>query len=499
MVLHQRQSGILMPIASLAGPYGIGTLGKSARRFIDFLNKSGQRVWQILPLTPTSFGDSPYQSPSAFAGNPYFIDLDALRRKGLLKKGEYESEFYGKDPRRVDYAALYTSRYAVLRKAFARFAKWFPDDYYRFCWENREWIEDYALFMTAKGLNSGRAYLEWEDDALRLHKKEALDRLYAEHESEVHFWKFLQYEFALQWNELHAYAKEKGVAILGDIPIYVAADSADVWAGGSLFLLDENGLPKDVAGCPPDYFSPDGQLWGNPLYAWDEHERTGYEWWVRRIRYALTQFDYLRIDHFRGFDTYFAIPYGNKTAVGGEWRHGPGMKLLNEVRRQLGDVPIVAEDLGDLCQSVYDLLRDSGFPGMKVLQFAFDAPGESEYQPHTYPAHCVAYTGTHDNNTTAGWWKTAPAATRRRATEYLGLSKEEGYARGMMRGALASPALWCILPMQDWLDSDARGRINTPSTLGGDNWTWRVLAEELTPSLAKRIRTVCARYGRYGV
>ncbi len=497
MVFEQRQCGVLMPVASLAGPYGIGSLGKSAARFVDFLSRAGQSVWQILPLSPTSFGDSPYQSPSAFAGNPYFIDLDTLRREGLLKKGEYENEAYGANPRRVDYAALYETRYKVLRTAFERFSAWYPDDYYRFCWENRDWIEDYALFMTAKGLNGGRAYLEWEDEGLRLHKKEALDRLYAEHEKEVHFWKFLQYEFTRQWDALHAYAKSKGVSILGDIPIYVSADSADVWANRELFLLDENGVPKDVAGCPPDYFSPDGQLWGNPLYAWDAHEKTKFAWWVRRIRFALAQFDSLRIDHFRGFDTYYAIPYGSVSAVTGEWRHGPGMKLFSEVRRQLGDVPIVAEDLGDLCDSVYALLRDSGFPGMKVLQFAFDAPGESEYQPHTYPRNCVASTDTPDNDPTLGWWRSAPPATKRRAAEYLGLNEKEGFAEGMMRGALQSPALWCILPMQDWLGTGARGRINTPSTLGGTNWTWRVLDEELTAALEKRMRTTCARYGRH--
>lgn len=347
----------------------------------------------------------PYQSPSAFAGNPYFIDLDTLRREGLLKKGEYENEAYGANPRRVDYAALYEARYKVLRTAFERFSAWYPDDYYRFCWENRDWIEDYALFMTAKGLNGGRAYLEWEDEGLRLHKKEALDRLYAEHEKEVHFWKFLQYEFTRQWDALHAYAKSKGVSILGDIPIYVSADSADVWANRELFPARRKRRAEGRRGLPPDYFSPDGQLWGNPLYAWDAHEKTKFAWWVRRIRFALAQFDSLRIDHFRGFDTYYAIPYGSVNAVTGEWRHGPGMKLFSEVRRQLGDVPIVAEDLGDLCDSVYALLRDSGFPGMKVLQFAFDAPGESEYQPHTYPRNCVAYTGTHDNNTTLGWWR----------------------------------------------------------------------------------------------
>ncbi len=493
-----RKSGILLPVASLPGAYGIGTLGRPAFRFIDFLQKAGQSVWQILPLSPTGFGDSPYQSCSAFAGNPYFISPDILRAEGLLTKAECEAEakLYEANRRAVDYGRLYKTRFALLRAAFARFSKWYPDDYYHFCYEQGWWLEDYALFMTAKGLAGGASYLEWPE-ARRLHKKEAIDALYAGHESEVHFWKFLQYEFSRQWAALRAHAKERGVRILGDIPIYVAADSADVWAAPDLFLLDGQGAPTEVAGCPPDAFSADGQLWGNPLYDWAAHERTGYAWWVRRIRYALGLYDVLRIDHFRGFDTYYAIPAGAETARTGEWRTGPGMALFNAVKRALGDdVPIVAEDLGDLFPSVYKLLADSGFPGMKVMQFAFGAPN-SEYLPHNHPKNSVVYTGTHDNTTALAWYKSAPPRQKRMAKRYLNLTPEEGYGMGLVRGALASPADTCIIPLADYLGLGAEARINIPSTLGGANWRWRALDEELSPALARRIASLSSLYGRF--
>ncbi len=488
-----RKSGILMPVASLPGAYGIGTLGKPAFAFVDFLKKAGQAVWQLLPLSPTGYGDSPYQSCSAFAGSPYLIDLDLLRGEGLLKKGEYEACDHGKGDA-IDYGALYRTRFAVLRKAFARFSAWYPDDYYHFCYEQGWWLEDYALYMTAKGLAGGKSYLEWPED-VRLHKKEAIDRLYAEHENEVHFWKFCQYEFRRQWMALKAYAAKQGVALMGDIPIYVAADSADVWASPELFLLEADGTPSAVAGCPPDAFSATGQLWGNPLYDWAYHERTGYAWWVRRIRYALEWYDQLRIDHFRGFDTYYAIPYGAKTAQGGEWRTGPGMKLFRALKQELGEVPIIAEDLGELFPSVYQLLEDSGFPGMKVLQFAFGA-GDSEYLPHNHPVHCVVYTGTHDNTTAAAWFRTAAPAERKKAMRYLGIADKAEGAQGLVRGALASPGELCIIPLADYLGLGAEARINTPSTLGGGNWTWRAKPEYLSAANAKYIAGLAALYGR---
>lgn len=491
-----RKSGILMPIAGLPGKYGIGTLGKSAFDFIDFLKASKQTVWQILPVSPTGFGDSPYQSCSAFAGNPYFIDLDLLKKEGLLKKGEYESLDYGKRENAVDYAALYQNRYLVLHKAFERFSKWYPDDYYHFCYEQGWWLEDYALYMTAKGLNGGRNYLDWPEE-MRSHSKQAIDTLYAEHEKEVHFWKFCQYEFSRQWTALKQYAAKQGIRIMGDIPIYVAADSADVWASPELFLLDENGTPTDVAGCPPDFFSDDGQLWGNPLYRWDYHEKTDFAWWVRRIRYALELYDILRIDHFRGFDTYYAIPYGETTARNGEWRTGPGMKLFCAVKKALGEqLPIVAEDLGELFPSVYELLRETGFPGMKVLEFAFGSGPDNEFLPHNYTEHCIVYTGTHDNTTAADWSKTASAAEKKHAAAYLGLNKEEGWAAGLVRGAMASCAKLCIIPLADHLALGRQARINTPSTLGGTNWLWRASKADLCAANAKKIAAVTERFGR---
>lgn len=489
-----RESGILMPVASLPGPFGIGTLGKPAYDFIDFLKKAHQAVWQILPVSPTGFGDSPYQSCSAFAGNPYFIDFDLLRRDGLLKKSDYETLRFGTDGK-VDYETVEKTHFAVLRKAFAKFSKWYPDDYYHFCYEQGWWLEDYALFMTAKGLNGGVHYRQWPQPQ-RDHAQSAIDALYAEHESEVHFWKFCQYEFQRQWRALKAHAQKQGVRILGDLPIYVSADSADVWAGPQLFQLDEDGTPTTVAGCPPDYFSEDGQLWGNPLYDWDYHRKTGYEWWVRRIRFALELYDMVRIDHFRGFDTYYAIPYGAKNARGGAWRNGPGMELFQKVEQQLGKAEIVAEDLGEMFDSVRRLLSDSGFPGMKVLQFAFDPSGDSEYLPHHYPENCIAYPGTHDNTTVADWLRHAPAKERRKATAYLGLNEEEGLVDGMLRGVLASPAKLAVIPMADWLGLGAAGRINTPSTLGGNNWRWRLKAEQLTPQLAAKMMRKTRLFGR---
>ena len=334
----------------------------------------------------------------------------------------------------MDYAALYHSRYGILRKAFARFSTWYPDDYYRFCYEQGWWLEDYALYMTAKGLYEGKSYLEWPEP-VRSHTPEAIRQLYAEHEAEVHFWKFCQYEFSLQWTALKAYAGENGIEIMGDIPIYVAADSADVWAAPELFLLDACGAPKEVAGCPPDAFSDAGQLWGNPLYDWAHHEKTGFAWWVRRIRYALNFYDILRIDHFRGF------------------------------------------------------------AGMKVLQFAF-GPGDSEYLPHNHPVHCVVYTGTHDNTTAAAWYRTAAPAQRKKAAAYLGLNREEGFAAGLVRGALASPGELCIIPLADYLALGAEARINTPSTLGGANWVWRALPGQLCAANAKKIAALAVLYGR---
>lgn len=490
-----RTAGVLMPVSSLPGQYGIGTLGQGAFNFIDFLHRAGQKVWQILPLSPTGYGDSPYQSVSLFAGNPYYIDLDLLAQDGLLTAEEC-AECRTAD-RQVDYSALYQSRFAVLRKAFARFCVFYPQEYYQFCYEQKAWVEDYALFMTAKGLNGGKPYTQWADKAQRTHAPEAVAALYAEHEDEVHFWKFLQFAFYRQWGALKAYAAQRGVKILGDIPIYAAADSADVWAGGELFLLDKNGLPTAVAGCSPDAFSEDGQLWGNPLYCWQRHAEDGYAWWINRVKFALQIYDMVRIDHFRAFDTYYSIPYGSETARSGKWLEGPGMALFTALYNALGkNLPIVAEDLGDLFESVRVLLRQSGLPGMKVLQFAFGGGADNEYLPHNHVPNSVVYVGTHDNATCKEWLQTLPPHALRQATAYMRLTKAEGLVRGVLRTALASCADLCVLTMQDWLELDEQGRINTPGTLGGGNWRWRAQEAQFTPRLARRMAAQCALYGR---
>ena len=400
-----RESGILMPVSSLPGPYGIGCFGKKAEKFVDFLAAAGQKIWQILPLSPTGYGDSPYQSCSAFAGNPYFIDLDALKAEGLLTAAQLKAEPWGKDPLNVDYGTLYTSRYKILRAAYAAWrrqcagqhgcAHYYPDAYYAFTLENEGWLEDYALYMALKTANGMKSWTQWPRE-YRKREPQALEAFKAENEEEIGFWKFLQYEFSIQWKKLKAYANANNVQILGDIPIYVSADSVDAWVGGPLFELDADGGFARVAGCPPDYFSAEGQLWGNPLYNWPYHKQTGYAWWIQRVRHALGIYDLLRIDHFRGFDTYWAIPADSTTAKTGKWETGPRMELFNALEGALGKLPIIAEDLGELFPSVRELLADSTFPGMKVLQFAFGG-GDSEYLPHNHVKNSVVYPGTHDN------------------------------------------------------------------------------------------------------
>ena len=488
-----RESGVLMPVFSLPGPYGIGCFGKEAYGFVDFLADAGQRVWQILPLAPTGYGDSPYQSCSAFANNPYFIDLDDLADRGLLKKGEYEHLPWGGEAR-VDYGALYQLRWPVLRKAAARFFAFPEDDYYAFCFLNEDWLEDYALYMAAKGENDMKPWQAWPE-ALRRRDPEALAALRKEKAEEIAFWKFLQYQCHRQWSALKAYANRKGVRILGDIPIYVAADSADAWAGGEMFETDAQGRFTRVAGCPPDYFSADGQLWGNPLYDWAWHQKTGYAWWIRRVRHALELYDMVRIDHFRAFDTYYAIPADHTNARNGVWEQGPGTQLFDALRAALGQVPIVAEDLGLLFDSVRKLLADTGLPGMKVLQFAFDPSCDSEYLPHNHTENCVVYPGTHDNATLAEWLATAPKGELAKAKAYLGLHRGEGFAAGMLRGVLASCGKLAVVPAADWLGLGAEGRINTPG-VGQGNWQWRAKPGAFTPALAARMRCTCALYGR---
>ena len=511
-----RESGILMPVSSLPGPYGIGCFGAEALKFVDFLAAAGQHIWQLLPLSPTGYGDSPYQSCSAFAGNPYFIDLDALKADGLLTAAQLKAEPWGTDPLSVDYGTLYTSRYKVLRAAYAawrekyagRFgcAHYYPDDYYAFTLTNESWLNDYALYMALKTANGMKSWAEWPRE-YRLRDAGALTEFAAGQEEEIGFWKFLQYEFAVQWKKVKDYANEKGIKILGDIPIYVSADSVDAWVGGELFELDAQGGFARVAGCPPDYFSADGQLWGNPLYNWPYHKQTGYAWWVRRVRHALGIYDLLRIDHFRGFDTYWAIPAGSSTARTGKWENGPGMDLFRALEAALGKLPIIAEDLGDLVPSVRKLLADSTFPGMKVLQFAFGG-GDNEYLPHNHVKNSVVYPGTHDNTTLTDWWvNAAPAKEKANAAAYLHLTpckptaKEVAAVRtdaariALLRAALGSVADRAIIPMADWLGLGAQAHLNTPGKLGG-NWAWRAAEGFDTALLAGRIEAECAVYCR---
>ena len=511
-----RESGILMPVSSLPGPYGIGCFGAEALKFVDFLAAAGQHIWQLLPLSPTGYGDSPYQSCSAFAGNPYFIDLDALKADGLLTAAQLKAEPWGTDPLSVDYGTLYTSRYKVLRAAYAawrekyagRFgcAHYYPDDYYAFTLTNESWLNDYALYMALKTANGMKSWAEWPRE-YRLRDAGALAEFAAGQEEEIGFWKFLQYEFAVQWKKVKDYANEKGIKILGDIPIYVSADSVDAWVGGELFELDAQGGFARVAGCPPDYFSADGQLWGNPLYNWPYHKQTGYAWWVRRVRHALGIYDLLRIDHFRGFDTYWAIPAGSSTARTGKWENGPGMDLFRALEEALGKLPIIAEDLGDLVPSVRKLLADSTFPGMKVLQFAFGG-GDNEYLPHNHVKNSVVYPGTHDNTTLTDWWvNAAPAKEKANAAAYLHLTpckptaKEVAAVRtdaartALLRAALGSVADRAIIPMADWLGLGAEAHLNTPGKLGG-NWAWRAAEGFDTALLAGRIEAECAVYCR---
>lgn len=489
-----RTSGVLMPISSIPSPYGIGTMGKQARKFVDFLVKGGQKYWQILPICPTSYGDSPYQSFSSFAGNPYFIDLEYLCKDKLLTKKECESFQWGSNPKYVDYGIMYESRYALLRKVYARFTKKEPQDFEKFCENEKQWLDDYALFMALKDANGGQAWSNW-DKSLRLREKKAMEEATEKYSEEIRFYKMLQYLFYQQWNALKAYANEAGIEIIGDVPIYVAGDSADVWANPEQFYLDENLEPIEVAGCPPDAFSDDGQLWGNPLFRWDVMKKDGYTWWTRRIKAMSELYDIIRIDHFRGFDSFYAIPAKDDTAKNGQWKQGPGMDLFCELEKKLGKLPIIVEDLGFLTPSVHKLLKDSGFPGMKVIQFAFDSREESDYLPHTYTNHCVVYTGTHDNDTVMGWMKTAPKASVKYAKEYLNLTKEEGYNWGMMRAAWSSVADMAIVPMQDILGLGSEARINTPSTLG-NNWKWRATPEQIDAKVAKKLYHYMQMYGR---
>lgn len=489
-----RSSGILMPIFSLPSPYGIGTLGKAAYDFVDFLKSAGQSIWQILPVCPTSYGDSPYQSFSSYAGNPYFIDLDMLEEDGLLKKSEYKNVDFGSDKNKIDYGRLYENRYGVLRKAYARFIADPPEYYSGFCTENSAWLEDFALFMAIKNKNGGEPWHEWESGAMR-RDAESVAEYRSRLRDEIEFQRVLQFLFMKQWSALKWYANKNGILILGDMPIYVAYDSADVWAAPEQFELDKTMTPTEVAGCPPDAFSKDGQLWGNPLYNWEHMKNDDYKFWVSRVSHALRLYDILRIDHFRGFESYYSIPFKETTARFGRWRQGPGTELFDALKKKLGDLPIVAEDLGYLTSDVKKLLRDCGFPGMKVLEFAFDSREDSDYLPHNYNRNCVVYTGTHDNDTLAGWKKSAPAQDVSNAKRYIRCHDGESFCWAMIKTAMASVADTVIIPIQDYIGAGSEARINVPSTASG-NWQWRIDSRALSCTLCEKIYDVTKLYHR---
>ena len=489
-----RRAGILLPLFSLPSPYGIGTMGQSAREWIDFLVQAGQSCWQVLPMGPTSYGDSPYQSFSSFAGNPYFIDLDDLAAEGLLEPEEYTHLFWG-NPESVDYALLYETRYPVLRRACERLLANPPADYEGFLWENSFWLDDYALFMALKNSHGGLSWTQWEPE-LQRRDPEAMTFARTRLADEIAFWQSVQYLFYRQWDALKALANGKGIAIIGDLPIYVALDSADVWASPELFQLDENLVPTEVAGCPPDAFTADGQLWGNPLFDWENMAKDGYSWWMRRIDFQFRLCDTLRIDHFRGFDEYYAIPYGDTTARNGRWKQGPGKNFFRTLNETLGPRSIIAEDLGYLTDSVRELLAYTGYPGMKILQFGFDSrEPDSSYIPHSYPIHCVLYAGTHDNDTVAAWLDTVDPADRAYAMAYMRLNETEGLCKGVARTAWSNIADLTILQIQDILGLGAEARINTPSTIGC-NWKWRLLPGQCDHTLADELRADMALYGR---
>ena len=499
-----RASGILMPISSLPSEYGIGCFDECAYKFVDLLEKAGQKYWQILPLGHTSYGDSPYQSFSTFAGNPYFVSIKELIKKGYITKKECDKYDLVGHPEYVDYEKIYNGRYEIYRKAFKNSKITQDPGYQNFVRENAEWLEDYALFMAVKNLFDGKSFIEWDED-IKLRKPEALAEYKEKCKEDIEFYSFLQYEFHLQWVSLKKYANSKGVNLIGDIPIYVAYDSSDVWKNPELFLLDQDIKPIKVAGCPPDAFSEDGQLWGNPLYTWDYHKQTGYAWWKNRIKSCLSLYDMVRIDHFRGFDEYYTIPFGDTTAKNGCWVKGPGFDLFDALNKEFGDMNIIAEDLGFLTETVRDLLKKTGYPGMKILQFAFGADNEDgEYLPHNYTSNCVVYTGTHDNDSIRGWLSTYTAEEDRQTIiDYLGLDADATKPLDEIKdinwkfvlACMTSVADYCIIPMQDLLGLSSESRVNIPSTVG-NNWKWRMKEDAFNDDVVAKLKNLTRISGR---
>ena len=488
-----RKSGILMHISSLPGPYGIGSMGKCAYEFVDFLAAAGQSYWQILPLNPTGYGDSPYQSFSTFAGNHYLIDLEQLIAQGLLHREEVDRICWESDSFRVDFGILYENRTKVLHLAFDRFRE--NEEYRRFVAENKDWLEDYALFMALKEAQPDKTWQDWSLSLL-MRLPAILQAYRQEYAQEITFHYFLQYQFYRQWKALRSYAHERGIRIIGDIPIYVPLDSADVWANSHLFQLDKNCRPIKVAGCPPDSFSADGQLWGNPIYDWVKMKEDGYRWWIRRLKAAQRMYDVVRLDHFRGFESFWAVPAADDTARNGVWEQGPGMDFINAIQKAIPDLDFIAEDLGYVTPEVRKLQEDSGYPGMKVMQFAFDSREAGDYLPHCYPVNSVCYCGTHDNPTIGQWLEEVAPEDFAYAKAYLGLSEEEGFIWGLIRGCMSSVSWLCVTQMQDYLELGKDGRMNLPGSLSCRNWTWRAKPGFDSKELAARILKITHLYGR---
>lgn len=483
-----------MHISSLPSDYGIGDFGKEAYYFVDFLVKAKQRYWQILPLGVTGFGDSPYQCFSAFAGNPYFIDFDELITLGFISKEEVERYNFSMDPKMVDYGLVYKNKMQVLRKAFKVAKVQLKEELEKFYQENNYWLREFALFMSLKAKHGGISWQNWDEEYKNINSKETL-AFEENNEDEIYFWVFTQYFFMKQWLRLKDYANKNNIYIIGDLPIYVSEDSSDTWASPHLFRLDNKFSPITVSGCPPDGFSAGGQLWGNPIYDWDVMEKEGYKWWIERIRFSFKLYDSLRIDHFRGFESYWEVKYGSLDAVHGQWTKGPGMKLFNKIKEELGDLSIIAEDLGFITDEVVKLMEDTGFPGMKMLQFAFNPNEDSDFLPHNYEKNSIVYTSSHDSSTVLGWIKQMPKDELDYAIKYLQLNEEEGYNWGFIRGAWSSVSNLAIAPIQDLLGLDDEGRMNTPSTVGG-NWAWRVTKGSLTDELAEKIGELNTIYRR---
>ncbi len=492
--LRERASGILMHISSLPGTYGIGDFGKEAYNFVDFLVKAKQKYWQILPLGITSYGDSPYSSFSAFAGNPYFIDLDELIEAGYLSIDKVQNTDLGLCNTSIDYAKLYYNKMALLREAYNNSKEILSDKLEKFYEEERAWLRDFALFMAIKESFNSISWLEWPME-YRYYNSDAVHNFESKNKDTMNFWVFTQYFFFKQWECLKHYANEKGIKIIGDLPIYVAEDSVDAWSNPKIFNLDHNLMPITIAGCPPDKFTETGQLWGNPIYDWSYLESTGYSWWIERIRHSFRLFDTLRIDHFRGFDAYWEVKYGDKTAQYGRWVKGPGIKLFNRIKEELGELDIIAEDLGFYTESVGELIRQTGFPNMKILQFAFESEEDSQFLPHNYDKNCVTYIGTHDNQPVMEWLEKASKDARDYAVKYLRLNEEEGYNWGFVKGIWSSTAYLAIAQMQDFLGTGEETRMNEPSTIG-KNWKWRIDKANLTDELAEKIADITITYGR---